>query len=323
MALQVVLILATLILLWWQPLFEPPAMECGEHPAILYALLCRWFAHLPRLAVVLAILLILAEGIGLNLLLADAGLASQNSLLPTLLYILFISAGTTTLSPIILVSGLAILCLHQLLLHGTLLSISTDKICTVTSLIAIATMFYQPAILLLLTYLLVAANYRLYTARDWALMILGFLAPYLLLLGILYLTDGISDWWHTTMVALTDIPHLSLTSHNTPFLHLLANIFLIAIFLWGLLGVNLRLTQHPVLWQKNASTIMLFTVGALGMMLYLPLLPVYIALFTLPFTFCTTRLFIDATATSTFRKKKHLWAYDILLLFIIAATYLC
>ena len=324
MALQAVLILAALALLWGHALVVPPPLDCSDHPAILYGLLCSWLTHLPRLAVILAIILILAEGVFLNILLSDTGLVSQNSLLPTLLYILAISAGTTTLTPIILVNGIAILILRQLLLHGSLLTIPSGKICAANALIAIATLLYQPAVFLILTYLLIAANYRLYSARDWALLFLGFLAPYLFLLGILYVIDGIPAWWHTAIVALSDIPHLTLTTHNTPLLPLLASIFLIGIFLWGLLNLNLQLSQHPVLWQKNASTVMLFTIGALGMMLYAPLLPLNIPLFALPFTLCTQHAILGSQPyPSAFRKKKHSWIYDILFLLIIAAAYLC
>lgn len=324
MALQAVLILAALALLWGHSLIAPSPLVCGDHPAILYSFLCRWLTNLPRLAVILAIVLILAEGIFLNIFLTDTGLVVQNSLLPTLLYILAISAGTTTITPIILVNGVAILVLRQLFLHGTLLTIPSGKICAATALIAIATLLYQPAIFLLLTYLLIAANYRLYSARDWALMILGFMAPYLLLLGILYLTDGIPIWWSTTVAALSDIPHLSFSTHNIPLLSLFASIFLLGIFLWGLLNLNLQLSQHPVLWQKNASTVMLFTVGALGLMLYTPLLPPAIPLFALPFTLCTQHTFLNSQPySSSFRKKKHPWIYDILFLLIIAAAYLC
>lgn len=322
MALQAVLILAATALLWMHALIASPLLECGDHPAILYGFLCRWLSDLPQLAVILAILLIVAEGVFLNILLTDTGLVGQNSLLPTLLYILAASAGTNTLTPIILVNGVAIFILRQLFLHGTLLTIPSGKICAATALIAIASLLYQPAVFLLLTYLLIAANYRLYSARDWALMILGFMAPYLLLLGILYLTDGIPAWWHTTVAALSTF-HFSLPTFQTP-LSTVASLLLAAIFLWGLLNLNLQLSQHPVLWQKNAATVMLFIVGALGMMLYAPLLPLNIPLFAIPFTLCTQHtIFNSQPYPSTFRKKKHPWIYDILFLLIIAAAYLC
>ena len=320
MALQAVLIIVALVLLWGRALMSPPLMECGESPAILYGLLCGWLSPVPRLAVIVALTLVLIEAFGLNLLLADAGLVSQNSLLPTLLYIIAMRVGSATLTPIVLVCGIAILCLRQLMLHGTLLTIPSGKICAATALIGIATLFYTPAVFLMLSYLLIAANYRLYGWKDWALMILGFMAPLLALLCVLYMTNGIAAWWSTTLAALSAI---GLHSGTAPMLPLLGSILLAAMLLWGLLTVNLRLTEHPVMWQKNASSVMLFTVGALGMMLYASLLPVNMQLFALPFTFCTTRFFLDATAKTAFRRKKHLWFYNILLIILLAAALIC
>ena len=79
---QAALLLVVLALMWIRPLIDPQPMSDGEHPAVLYALLCQWMAGVPRLAVVLAMVLVLAEGIGLNLLLANSGLTSQKRLLP-------------------------------------------------------------------------------------------------------------------------------------------------------------------------------------------------------------------------------------------------
>lgn len=320
MVLQAVLILAVLVLLWLRPLAEAPLMDGGDHPAILYSLLCQWLQTVPRLAVILAMLLVLIEGVMLNLLLANVNLVSQNSLLPTLLYVIAMSAGASTLTPIVLVNGVLIVCLNQLLLRGTLLTISLNKACGATLLIGIASLFYQPAALLILSYLLIAANYRLYGWRDWAVMILGFAAPYVLLVLILFLSDGLASWWQTTLWSL------SLTIQpGTTDLHAWASLLLAVLFLWSMLQLLGRLSERPVLWQKNASTIMLCSVGAAGMMLYTPLLPIRMALFAIPFSFCTNRLLTSPTDVSTGfgRRKQRLWIYDLLLVVILTAAFLC
>ena len=82
---QAIIIILALLLLWGRALLAPATMEAGDHPAVLYGLLCRWLAGVPRLTVVIAMLLVLAEGVTLNLLLANVNLVSLNSLLPTLL----------------------------------------------------------------------------------------------------------------------------------------------------------------------------------------------------------------------------------------------
>lgn len=320
MVLQAVLILAVLVLLWLRPLAEAPLMDGGDHPAILYSLLCQWLQHVPRLAVILAMLLVLIEGVMLNLLLANVNLVSQNSLLPTLLYVIAMSAGASTLTPIVLVNGVLTVCLNQLLLRGTLLTISLNKACGATLLIGIASLFYQPAALLILSYLLIAANYRLYGWRDWAVMILGFAAPYVLLVLILFLNEGLASWWQTTLLSLS----LAIQPGTTD-LHAWASLLLAVLFLWSMLQLLGRLSERPVLWQKNASTIILCSVGAAGMMLHTPLLPIRMALFAIPFSFCTNRLLTSPTEVSTGfgRRKQRLWIYDLLLVVILTAAFLC
>lgn len=322
MVVQVLLIVVALALLWLRPLLTPSVMEAGDHPAVLYGLLQTWLSGSARLAVVIAMVLVLAEGVVLNVLLANVNLVSQNSLLPSLVFIIAASAGTATLTPTILVGALAIASLGQLVLHGTALTIPPGKICSATALIGIATMFYQPAALLLLTYLLVAVNYRLYRWNDWLLMLLGFAAPYLVLVMVLYMTDGIAPWWQQTLASLGDILPASPTA---PKLSTVPSLLIAAVFLWSLVTIASHLTEHPVLWQKNASTVLLFTVGSIGIMLYLPLLPLPVALLAVPFTFTVTHLLSAGTARPTgFGRRRHYaWLYDITLVLILVAAILC
>ena len=323
MVVQAVLLIVALLLLWGRALLAPAPMAAGDHPAVLYGLLCRWLAAVPRLAAVIAMLLVLAEGFTLNLLLASVNLVSQNSLLPTLLYIVATSAGATTLTPVILVNGIAIAGLHQLMLRGTLLTITADKICGATMLIGLATLFYQPAVLLMLGYLLIASSYRLYNWKDWMLMLLGFAMPYALLLPVLHLTDGLATWWDTTLASLRDL-HLHTGDAGT--LATIASLFLAAVLLWGLTAAVSRISERPVLWQKNATTVMLFTVGGIGMMLFSPLLPLQMPFLAIPFAFVTHRLLFAATerpAGFGRRRKQHAWLYDLLLIAVIIAALLC
>lgn len=326
---QAIIIILVLLLLWGRALLAPAAMEAGDHPAVLYGLLCRWLAAVPRLTVVIAMLLVLAEGVTLNLLLANVNLVSQNSLLPTLLYIVAMSAGATTLTPAILVSGVAIVSLDRLVLRGTLLTIPPERICGATLLIGLAALFYQPAALLMLSYLLIASSYRLYNWKDWMLMLLGFAIPYVLLLLVLYMTDGLHDWLRLNLelgIRKTETGlHPSAADPRLPVSDL-ASILLAAVMLWSLISVIGRVGERPVLWQKNATTVMLFAIGGVGMMLFTPLLPIQTAFLAIPFAFVTYRLFVSATERPTGygrRRKQRTWIYDLLLIAILIAALLC
>ena len=321
MALQAVIIIVAMLLLWGSALVAPQPMTAGDHPAVLYGLLCDWLMPLPRLAVIIALLLILTEGIMLNLLLANVGLVSQNSLLPTLLYIVAVSAGAHTITPLILVNGCVIACLNQLFLRGTLLTILPEKICGATVLIGIATLFYRPAIFLMVSYLLIASNYRLYSWKDWALMILGFAAPYVLLVLILYLAGGLAGWWQETTAHwhLTSQWHLA----SGGWRQTVASFFLAATFLWGVIVVMGQMNKQPVVWQKNATTTLLLALGGIGMMLYTPFTPSQIPLFAVSFAFCSYRMLTATSETGFRRLKQHTWIYDTVLILTLIAALLC
>ena len=191
--LQSIVILAVTLLLWAGALVAPAPLP-SDGGGVLYSVVARWFASAPLAAVIVAMVLIVIEGVWLNLLLVDHALTPQNSLLPTLLYIVCMSAPATTLTPMVLANLALIGCVRQLLLKGTLLTISTGRACAATAFIGLATLFYLPAALMIVGYMLAAINYRLYSWKDWAVLFLGFLAPYVTLVIVLMYTEGLAEW---------------------------------------------------------------------------------------------------------------------------------
>ena len=129
MLVQAVLIIALLILLWTPALLAPAAIATTGSDGLLYGYVASWLAHTPLLAVIVAMLLTLAEGVLLNLLLASVGIVPQTTLMPTLLFVIAISATTTTLSPILLTTAILLLCLQQLTLNGSLLTADMRDTC--------------------------------------------------------------------------------------------------------------------------------------------------------------------------------------------------
>lgn len=319
MVLQALLIVTALLLLWSRALIAPNPMADGD--AVLYHLLYLGMSSLPRLAVIIAMALILAEGVWLNLMLSNVGLVPQTTLLPTFLYVIAMSATSTTLTPAIIVSGILIGCTHQLMLRTTLLTISTDKICSTTALIGLASMFYLPSLAIIISYLLVVVSYRLYSWRDWTAMLLGLLAPYILLVTILFLSDNLATWWSGTYYSLGDI---ALHRGSVDALAWVGNILLIILFLFSFFSFWSRLGEHPIVWQKNATSVMLLTVGGVAMLLYSRIIPVDMSLFAIPFTLCCQHLFMPEKAHNSFgRRKQRTWILDLLLLLTLIAAFVC
>lgn len=317
--LQAVVILLALLALWAPALAAPTAMPAAGNGAPLYDLLARWLQSAPLVAVIIAMVLVLTEGVMLNLLLVDAGLTSQNSLLPTLLYIIAMSAPATTLTPVIPAAILVIACLRHLMLKGTLLTISIDRVCAATALIGLASMFYLPAVLLMLSYLLIGINFRLYSWKDWAAMLLGFAAPYVLLVTVLMFNDGLNEWWQCVVATIGSIT-LNV-SDFTP-LQATANIVLVLALLAGIVSVWNLSGERTVVWQKNATTYLTLIIGALAIMLVTNIFPVNMQLVAIPFALSLTCLLLPPARTMSHRKRKE-WVYILILILIFIAALIC
>lgn len=318
---QVVFILVATALLWSGALADPQPMEPASHFAPLYDLLCS-LSLSPTLCVVVAMLLVVLCGYFFNLMLTRVGLASQNSLLPALLFVTAASACETTLSPMLIASLIAIAVVNLLLLRSTLLTVAADKIFGAAALIGIASMVYLPSLTLIVAYLLIAINYRLYSWRDWMVFLLGLLAPYLTLWAVLLFTDGLIPSFND--IAL-DFASIDLTLGTFTPLQAVANGFLVLVFAISLFIVWRRLGEKTVVWQKNATTLMLITLAAVAMLPLGQFFPVRLQFFAIPFAFCVTQRLglMPHVALATRRTNWRSHLYDLLLILTVIAAILC
>lgn len=296
---QAIVILLALGLLWVDTLTSP-----GFH----------WTA-------IFAMVLILAEGLSLNIILVNANLCQQNSLLPTLLFTICMSAHASTLTPMILVTALWIVCIQVLLLKGSLLTISVDRACLATALIGLGAMIYLPAALMMAGYVIVAVTYRLYNWRDWAVMFLGFAAPFVILVLVLMFTNGLADWWQGV---LSEAASMRTHTDGCETREVVGCTVLSAIMLAGVVKVWNLSGEKPVLWQKNVTMLLAFLVGGCAILAATRVFPIDMQLFPIPFTFAVSNLLSPKTGVYTSgRRKRHEWIYVVLLLVVFAASIIC
>lgn len=318
---QVAIILLVTALLWVKAFANPQPMPAPEGFAPLYSLL--WGLGLPAtVTVVIALVLVLVGGLFFNIKLSDAGLVKQNSLFPTLLFIIFMSAGTPTLSPTLLAVLAAIPFVNRFFLRSSHMDVAPDKVFGGAALIGIASMMYLPALTLIVAYILIAVNHRLYGWRNWMMFLLGLLAPYLLLWSILLFTGGLSESFAEMGMQLST---LSLNVGTFTTLEAIANGFLLAVLAVSLLVVALHIGENNVFWQKNATTVMLLAVAALATLPFGQVFPTNLQLFALPFTFCLDyRLFhTRRRRTSGRRKDWRSYSYDLLFILVIISALAC
>lgn len=319
--LQVIVILAVTALLWGKAFVDPQPMMPSDHYAPLYDLFYN-LSPSPILATTIALVLVLLGGFFFNLMLSSAGLSSQNSLLPTLLFIVAISATSPRLSPSLLAALTVVAIVRQLMLHSTLLTVAADKIFSTAALIGIASMLYLPSLSLIVAYLLIAINYRLYGWRDWMMLLLGLLAPYLLLWIVQFFADTLLDGF-AAMGA--EFSSTALIVGELTTLQLLANIVLLTVFVVSLLVVWSHLGEKTIVWQKNAATIMFITVATLAMLPFSQLFPVNLQFLAVPFAFCLSQRFGMSSRHRSLssRPSWHHYLYDALFILIILAAIAC
>lgn len=316
--LQVVIILATTALLWVPDIISPIPMPAPNGFAQLYSLVYS-IGPSSTVATAAAVVLILLGGLSLNLLLANVGLVSQNSLLPTLLYILFMSAGASTLTPQLIVNVLVVVLVNLLLLRSSHLTIPTDKIFGASVVIGFCTLFYLPALALVLTYIFVAVSYRLYRWRDWVVFLLGFLAPCLPLWAVLFFDGSLAESFSSMADTLSTL-HFSLPASLS--LSVVANAALTILFVTSLLALWSQLGEHTVVWKKNAITVMLITVAALVMIPFTGGVPFNLQFLAVPCALSAS-LWFAAGGHRFKRSRRRCRLYDLLFLITLMAALLC
>lgn len=318
---QVVFILVITTLLWVRSFADPqPMTDTGEF-APLYSLLCS-MAIPPTLTIVIALILVILGGLFFNIMLTNAGLAKQNSLFPTLLFIVFMSAGNTSLSPVFLATLITIPFVNRFLLRSSHLDIAPDKIFSAAALIGVASMLYLPSLALVIAYIFIAINHRLYGWRNWMMFLLGLLAPYILLWAILLFKGGLVD----SFIAIgSQFGTLNLQVGDFTPLQGVANVFLLAVLAVSLFVIWRRIGESNVFWQKNATTVIFIAVASLVVLPFSQPFPVNFQFFALPFTFCLDQRFYHSRRRSSpFHKKDwHNYLYDLLFILVILAAIAC
>lgn len=284
--LQTVVILVVAVVMWLGVFISPQPMPMVGGGQLYY-----WLAGLfsPLVGTIVAFVLVLFEGFLLNAILYRHKMISQSTLLPMLFYVIAMSLGKPTLTPLLVANLMLLLAVDQLMLTGTLLSLPLDKVFGASASIAIATLFCPAMAVFFIPLVASMFNYSLYTWRDAAMLLLGLLAPYIILETIFFLNDQMFYRNYLILYSFTDI-HLSTQGGWVEWVG--SGIFLVTL-LFGLGAVFVNSQNRNINFKKNISTILLFLLGSVAYMLYTSIIPMPTQAFALPFACCCTSLFIE------------------------------
>jgi len=299
---QAVIIFVVSLVMWIGVFLHPHPIPIEGGGPLFY-----WLTGFmsPRVGAIIAFLLVIAEGLIFNSILYRHKLITQNTLMPMLFYILAMSLGTPTLTPILVGSFLLILAIGQLMLTTTLLSLTPDKIFGAAALVSLATLFCPSMAVFFIPLIIDMFTYSLYGWRDWAMLLLGLLAPIILVETIYFLTD---ELFYRNYILYYDLTDLHFRTQGT-WSNWIGSILFAILFVIGLGAAMVNSQSRNVNFKKNITAILIFTIGSILFSLYSYLIPIPTQAYAIPFACSTTSIFIEP------RRKE--MPQNILFIFII------
>ncbi len=306
---QVAIILLTVILLWTRAFVHPVHPQPVQVFAPLYELIFGWLNDLPRLASTIALLIILFEGVWLNLLLYNYKILNVNNLLPLFLYIAAMSWSydCLTITPILFVNLMVIAACSQLLSHGgTTLEIKNNF--NASFCIGIASMFYIPALSYTIPILFVFAVYKMYRWKHLFIGLSGLIAPLILLFTYAFMVDKLGYYWLLIRADLMSID-IQIADDTSSYQTALNVVYLVilAVTLLRKLGM---INESVVFQRINAGVLTLPLIAGVLMLLYSRLFPADTQVSAVTFTFVASGFLLDD------RKKK--WVGEVTVWIIVA-----
>lgn len=283
---QLTTVVLLAVLMWLGRLMQPVSMPAPTTAAPLYGLVYALLGDLPRTATIVALLLHLATGALLSSMLYDRKMIHSNTLLPMLLYMVTVSVTPAgqTLCPTLFINLVLLWILHLMLATETRFKITQDHVFGVAALLAVLTLFYFPALTMVLPLLIILVFiYKFYNFHDLAILLLGFLAPYVLLFTVAFLNDSLVPMLESMRENLTN---WSLTAGHLNTLSLLTYAALLGMLVLSLLFMAGFIGSKTVMHRNNAHIVMLTIIGALLLLPYCPHFSTETHGFAIAFAFC-------------------------------------
>lgn len=189
---QFILLIVLPILLWLVAFVNPPQVfvnpkaDMPLYDALIYILPQQGF-----LSVFIAFLLVVAQGFLVNYIFTSYQLTRKTSYFPAFIYILLMSSDyrVMTMSSLLLANTFLLLTIISFLKCYNK-NEGLDEIFLSTFLLAIASLFYAPLVLMMLWIWIGLFNFKIYKWRSFFVSIFGFLTPFVVLMVYYYLTDN-------------------------------------------------------------------------------------------------------------------------------------
>ncbi|MCX6270207.1 MAG: hypothetical protein NTU44_03135 [Bacteroidetes bacterium] len=183
---QFIILLILAVLLWLPALLNPLPAAAAWSPFGVYAVVVSVFNNLPFLRTLLAMLLVLTEGIFLTLLLTNHDLSPRNSAMPVIIYLIFMSwhPSMLTFHPAIFANAFLILFLYMFL-NVYERPDAFKEVFSACFALSLSVFFDFSGVVFILLVWFGFLLYRVFSWREWAISLVGFCLP-LLFAGFYY-----------------------------------------------------------------------------------------------------------------------------------------
>jgi hypothetical protein len=280
--------------LLWLPAFRHPILPVVKHQMPLYELLVRPMMGQPWTLTTVAFVLLLIQAFLFNYIVDKYELTGKASYLPILMYVVFTSfaPGLLYLHPVLFANIFILLALNRVL--GTYRQTTALSPCFDAGfLTAIASLFYFPAVFLLLFIFIAVIVLRPFSWREWAIVLLGFLLPYIYANTYYFLVNGLDYLWIDKMVFPIIYRDIQFTGQMAqPYSELILFVVIAAVLSIGRgADAGNRSVQH----RSNVTVLRwLFIIGALTLFVTPDLNYIYFFVALLPLLILITGYFLWA-----------------------------
>ena len=250
-----VVVLAVFALLLWIPGFIHPAeIKLVGSTMPLFILVSNWLMNYKLLATLIALLLIILSGFILNYIINTHEILGKQSYMPALFYILLMSAfpALQTLHPCLFANIFLTLAIHQLF-NTYRKDTAFSQIFNAGFLIAVASLFYLPAIMIFPLVWVALIVFRPFIWREWIIAFIGLIVPYIYL-GVYYFWNEMDFYFWNSVEFGSHLEMLHFKMKGSTYF-LTSMILLITILSMGKLFMGLKGSK---LKAKNSLIVLLW-----------------------------------------------------------------
>lgn len=277
--------------LWAKAFAFPERVAIATEPySLLYSYIEGFAKMYPLVSVVVAFLLVFAQGIYFNHILVSNNLIHKTTLFPMFVYIMLMSMDpqNQTFTPLLFSNIFLLIALHNII-NCYNQEHSYEKVFNASFCIALAFLFYFPSIYMLVFVIASFVVYKLYYWREWLVMVLGFVAPFFSLFAYYYVVDK----FDTVMQRLSDeAMRISLNYDFSSTVGLICGSAMVLFAIVSLVAIWGNLSEKVIIYRKKATVLLLLMLVGIAFSLYDILLPANQQNYVMPMSFMLPTFFL-------------------------------